>query len=288
MTRRDRRCATRCAAPSRGRRRARAVVARRAGGVRRRRAAPAAAAVGVARRARRADAGRRRGRRRRERADSSDIGRWVRGVLGVGERDAAAGARARARRRPAARAGRPERVGRRERRAKRRLGVYSGTAWSPHGLFVVGWHGRELTALEPGGDVRWSMARARARRGRRAGRPVDGFRIAYVGGLGAAHRQRRRHAATVATAPRAARSRPPGDRTTSTSSRTSTRAVAVSVVAVDSRTRLWRSARCDRRARAGLVARRAAAARRDAVAPHRCSSVPAGCSSRARSRPGSS
>jgi len=64
---------------------------------------------------------------------------------------------------------------------KRRLGSYAGASWSPHGLFVVGWHGSELTALEPDGDVRWSLtARARVRTARWA--PGDGYRIAYVSG----------------------------------------------------------------------------------------------------------
>jgi hypothetical protein len=62
---------------------------------------------------------------------------------------------------------------------KRRLGSYAGASWSPRGLFVVGWHGSELTALEPDGDVRWSLrGRATVRTARWA--PGDGYRIAYV------------------------------------------------------------------------------------------------------------
>ena len=65
--------------------------------------------------------------------------------------------------------------------ARRRLGNFSGASWSPRGLYVVGWRGRELTALEPDGDVRWSLS-APARVTHAAWSPVDGFRIAYVAG----------------------------------------------------------------------------------------------------------
>jgi hypothetical protein len=62
---------------------------------------------------------------------------------------------------------------------KRRLGSYAGASWSPRGLFVVAWRGTELTALEPDGDVRWSLdAGATMRTARWA--PGDGYRIAYV------------------------------------------------------------------------------------------------------------
>jgi hypothetical protein len=65
--------------------------------------------------------------------------------------------------------------------AKRRLGAYAGTSWSPRGLFVVAWRGRELTAVDPAGHVRWSLpAPARVTSARWA--PVDGYRIAYVAG----------------------------------------------------------------------------------------------------------
>ena len=43
--------------------------------------------------------------------------------------------------------------------AKRRLGPYQRAAWSPHGRFVVATKRDELVALEPDGDVRWSLAR---------------------------------------------------------------------------------------------------------------------------------
>ncbi|MFL5816524.1 MAG: hypothetical protein ACJ76L_02880, partial [Conexibacter sp.] len=65
--------------------------------------------------------------------------------------------------------------------AKRRLGSYTGASWSPRGLFVVAWQGGELTALEPDGDVRWSLRGADAVTSARWA-PADGYRIAYVAG----------------------------------------------------------------------------------------------------------
>ena len=65
--------------------------------------------------------------------------------------------------------------------AKRRLGRYAGASWSPQGRFVIAWQGRELTALEPGGQVRWSLSAPAPVTMARWG-PVDGFRIAYVAG----------------------------------------------------------------------------------------------------------
>jgi len=64
---------------------------------------------------------------------------------------------------------------------KRRLGRYAGASWSPRGLFVVAWQGRELTALEPDGDVRWSFGGDATVRTARWS-PGDGYRIAYVAG----------------------------------------------------------------------------------------------------------
>jgi len=111
----------------------------------------------------------------------SAVGQWVRGVLGVGE--------------PGARAalGHVPGGGRllvqggdgtwvvSADGAKRRLGTFAGASWSPNGLFVIAWQGRELTALEPDGDVRWSLARPeRVALARWA--PVDGFLVAYLAG----------------------------------------------------------------------------------------------------------
>ena len=42
--------------------------------------------------------------------------------------------------------------------SKRLLGAYEGAAWSPHGLFAAVTRGRELTAVDPVGTVRWSLA----------------------------------------------------------------------------------------------------------------------------------
>jgi hypothetical protein len=64
--------------------------------------------------------------------------------------------------------------------SKRLLGDYEQATWSPRGLFVAAAAGRELVALEPDGDVRWTIT---------APGPVtnpawapSGFRIAYLSG----------------------------------------------------------------------------------------------------------
>jgi hypothetical protein len=64
---------------------------------------------------------------------------------------------------------------------RRRLGAFSGASWSPRGLYVIAWRGRELTALEPGGAVRWSRS-APARIASARWAPGDGYRIAYLAG----------------------------------------------------------------------------------------------------------
>ena len=65
----------------------------------------------------------------------------------------------------------------REDGSKRLLGDYDEAAWSPHGLYVVAADGRELAALEPDGDVRWTLhgagRGARPALGRRRGRHPD-------------------------------------------------------------------------------------------------------------------
>jgi len=65
--------------------------------------------------------------------------------------------------------------------ARRRLGDYDGASWSPRGLYVAAWRGGELLAVEPSGQVHWSLARP----GRIAAArwsPVDGYRVAYLSG----------------------------------------------------------------------------------------------------------
>jgi hypothetical protein len=63
--------------------------------------------------------------------------------------------------------------------SKRRLGDYEDAQWSPNGLFVVATKRNELVALEPNGDVRWTLARRDVRSPRWAGTRTD-TRIAYV------------------------------------------------------------------------------------------------------------
>ncbi|HJS48894.1 MAG TPA: hypothetical protein VJ745_01110 [Gaiellaceae bacterium] len=63
--------------------------------------------------------------------------------------------------------------------SKRLLGDYREASWSPFGRFVVGARENELAALEPNGDVRWTLARAGVTSPRWAGTETD-TRIAYV------------------------------------------------------------------------------------------------------------
>ena len=63
--------------------------------------------------------------------------------------------------------------------SKRRLGSYREASWSPLGRFVVASRANELAALEPGGEVRWSLSRPRARTPRWSGTATD-TRIAFV------------------------------------------------------------------------------------------------------------
>ena len=64
--------------------------------------------------------------------------------------------------------------------SRRRLGAYEDATWSPHGLFVAATRGRQLVALEPDGDVRWIISRARALASPRWS--PSGYRIAYGSG----------------------------------------------------------------------------------------------------------
>jgi dipeptidyl aminopeptidase/acylaminoacyl peptidase len=64
--------------------------------------------------------------------------------------------------------------------SRRLLRGYSGATWSPRGLYVGAWRGRELFAIERGGQVHWSLARSRPITA--ADWSPDGFRIAYLAG----------------------------------------------------------------------------------------------------------
>ncbi|HWJ32357.1 MAG TPA: hypothetical protein VNR59_08460 [Gaiellaceae bacterium] len=64
--------------------------------------------------------------------------------------------------------------------SKRLLAGYRDASWSPHGLYLAAVHGNELRALEPNGDVHWSIARSGE-----VGNPrwsFDGYRVAYFVG----------------------------------------------------------------------------------------------------------
>jgi dipeptidyl aminopeptidase/acylaminoacyl peptidase len=64
--------------------------------------------------------------------------------------------------------------------SRRLIGPYQGASWSPRGLFVAVWRRHELLAVEPGGRVHWSLARAGSVRGARWA--PDGYRVAYLAG----------------------------------------------------------------------------------------------------------
>jgi hypothetical protein len=63
--------------------------------------------------------------------------------------------------------------------SKRLLGPYREASWSPFGRFVVAAKANELAALEPDGDVRWTLARPDVRSPRWTGTDTN-TRIAYV------------------------------------------------------------------------------------------------------------
>ena len=65
--------------------------------------------------------------------------------------------------------------------SKRLLGNYREASWSPFGSFVVAARPNELVALEPDGDVRWTLARPDVRFPRWGGTRTD-TRIAYLSG----------------------------------------------------------------------------------------------------------
>jgi hypothetical protein len=65
--------------------------------------------------------------------------------------------------------------------SRRRLGAYRDAAFSPHGLFVAAVRRNELVALDPKGNVRWSLPRRSPRFPTWTGTFND-TRIAYVAG----------------------------------------------------------------------------------------------------------
>jgi dipeptidyl aminopeptidase/acylaminoacyl peptidase len=64
--------------------------------------------------------------------------------------------------------------------SKRLLGAYEDAVWSPRGLFVGATRGRTLVALEPNGQVRWTLSHRTALSQPRWS--PSGFRIAYRSG----------------------------------------------------------------------------------------------------------
>jgi hypothetical protein len=65
--------------------------------------------------------------------------------------------------------------------SRRRLGAYRDATFSPHGLFIAATRANELVALDPKGDVRWTLPRRAPRFPAWTGTRTD-TRIAYVAG----------------------------------------------------------------------------------------------------------
>jgi hypothetical protein len=66
--------------------------------------------------------------------------------------------------------------------SKRLLAGYRDASWSPHGLFLAAINGDELRALEPDGDVHWSIGRPRLRFPRWSSFGRRDERVAYLSG----------------------------------------------------------------------------------------------------------
>ena len=64
--------------------------------------------------------------------------------------------------------------------SKRFLGRYQQASWSPRARFVGVSRGRELRAVDPKGNIRWTLERGRRISGARWS--TDGFRVAYLSG----------------------------------------------------------------------------------------------------------
>jgi WD40-like Beta Propeller Repeat len=58
-----------------------------------------------------------------------------------------------------------------------RLGPWTAATWSPRGLYIAAWRGRELSAVAPDGRVAWTLAAPAAIHDARWS--PDGYRIAY-------------------------------------------------------------------------------------------------------------
>jgi hypothetical protein len=65
--------------------------------------------------------------------------------------------------------------------SRRRLGAYRDAAWSPHGIYIVAVRRNELVALDPKGNVRWTLPRRSPRFPTWTGTFTD-TRIAYLAG----------------------------------------------------------------------------------------------------------
>lgn len=64
--------------------------------------------------------------------------------------------------------------------SRRLLGDYEEATWSPHGRYVGVATGRELSAVDPHGELRWSVSRGRI--SDPVWSPNEGFRVAYLSG----------------------------------------------------------------------------------------------------------
>src|SRR3954447_6450598 len=66
--------------------------------------------------------------------------------------------------------------------SKRLLEGYRDASWSPHGLYLAAVHGDELRALEPDGDVHWSIGRTGLATPRWSNEGHGDERVAYLAG----------------------------------------------------------------------------------------------------------
>jgi hypothetical protein len=92
--------------------------------------------------------------------------------------------------------------------SKRLLDGYRDASWSPHGLYLIALNGNELRALEPNGDVHWSVGRAGVASPSWSNEGTGDERVAYlahstlrvIGGDGRGDRALARGVARVAPA----------------------------------------------------------------------------------------